>query len=549
MKVYEALADAFIAEGTSAVFGMMGDANIYWLDELERRGVDVFEVRHEGAGLAMADGWARIAGRPGVVTTAGGPGCAQLATTMLVASRARTPLVAFCGDTTPGDEDEVQRLDQQRFAAAVESGFVRLTSAEHAYQAVQRAFYTARLESRPVMLSMPASVQHDEVDDDDRYVPSATLINAPPLHPNPDQAEIAAKLIEASRRVVIIVGRGAVRSGAGPAVRDLAVRCGALIATSLMAKNWLNEDEFHVGVSGLYSTKTAVELFAEADCVIAVGAGLNKYTIEHGYLYPGASYIQIDSRPQVVMGNGRSADCYLQADARLGVLALTTRLARRPAAREGFRNAAVRERIARALNDPADYEIEPGRVDPRLAARILDEEIPGDFGLVLGGGHQATFGTMLANRTRELTLANMHFGCIGQGLTTAMGAVVASDRRPAFLMEGDAGFMMHLAEFETAVRYGLPLLVVVFNDQALGAEYHRYVGKGIDLDATRIPTPDLGAVATALGGRGALVRSPAELRAAAREFVSRPGPMLVDLRMSRNVVSVPYRRLFYGQEA
>jgi thiamine pyrophosphate-dependent acetolactate synthase large subunit-like protein len=130
-----------------------------------------------------------------------------------------------------------------------------------------------------------------------------------------------------------------------------------------------------------------------------------------------------------------------------------------------------------------------------------------------------------------------------------MGAVVASGNRPAFLMEGDAGFMMHLAEFETAVRYGLPLMVVVFNDQALGAEYHRYIDKGIDLDACRIPTPDLGGVGRALGGRGALVRSLAELRAAAHEFVADPAPTLVDMRMARNVVSVPYRRLFYGQDA
>jgi thiamine pyrophosphate-dependent acetolactate synthase large subunit-like protein len=90
---------------------------------------------------------------------------------------------------------------------------------------------------------------------------------------------------------------------------------------------------------------------------------------------------------------------------------------------------------------------------------------------------------------------------------------------------------------------------VVFNDQALGAEYHRYIDKGIDLEACRIPTPDLGAVGRALGGRGALVRTLDELRAAAREFVAAPAPTLVDLRMARNVVSVPYRRLFYGQDA
>jgi acetolactate synthase-1/2/3 large subunit len=549
MKVYQALAEAFIAEGTSAVFGMMGDANIYWLDTLERRGVSVFEVRHEGAGLAMADGWARITGNPGVCTTTGGPGCAQLATTMLVASRARTPLVAFCGDTPWGDDEEVQRLDQQRFAAAVEAGFVRITSADDVHHATQRAFYTARLESRPVMLSMPTNLQHDEVDDDDEYVPSTRLITAGPVAPNPEQVEVAAKLVADSERPVIVVGRGAMRSGAGDAVLRLAQRSGALIATSLMAKNWLNDDEFHVGISGLYSTRTAMELFAEADCVIGVGASLNKYTLEHGYLYPGAAYVHIDAQPQVIMGNGRSADCYVHADARLGVQALDAALAEQGVQRTGLRTPEVSARIRAALDDAVEYEAEPGRVDPRQAARLLDEEIPGDIGMVLGGGHQVTFGTMLANRARELTLPNMHFGSIGQGLTTAMGAVVASGNRPAFLMEGDAGFLMHLAEFETAVRYGLPLMVVVFNDQALGAEYHRYIDKGIDLEACRIPTPDLGGVGRALGGRGALVRSLDDLRAAAREFVADPAPTLVDMRMARNVVSVPYRRLFYGQDA
>jgi thiamine pyrophosphate-dependent acetolactate synthase large subunit-like protein len=549
MKVYDALADAFVAEGTTAVFGMMGDANIYWLDRLEKAGVRVFEVRHEGAGLAMADGWARITGRPGVCTTTGGPGIAQLATTMLVASRARTPLVAFCGDTPWGDDEEVQRLDQARFAAGVEAGFVRITSPDNAYERVREAFYLARRDSTPVILSMPTEIQHGEVDESEAYAPSLSLLNAEPLPSSPAQIERVADVLAASERPVIIVGRGAIRSGAGEAIQSLAGRVGAIIATSLMGKNWLNSDEFHVGISGLYATRTAMELFSEADCVVAVGAGLNKYTIEHGYLYPDATYVHIDTKPSVVMGNGRTAEHYLRADGRLAVTALDEALQRRGVQHTGYRTPDTRARIERALDDPQEYEIEPGRVDPRAACRVLDDALPGHIGLVLGGGHQVCFGTMLSNRARDLVLPNMHFGSIGQGLTTAMGAVVASGGRPAFLMEGDAGFMMHAIEFETAVRYALPLMVVVFNDQALGAEYHRYIDKGIDLEACRIPTPDLGAVGVALGGRGALVRSLDELAAAAEAFAADPGPMLVDLRISRNVVAVPYRRLFYGQEA
>jgi acetolactate synthase-1/2/3 large subunit len=140
VKVYEALAEAFVKEGTSDVFGMMGDANMHWMHALHQRGVRLFEVRHEGSGLGMADGWARTAGRPGVVTTTSGPGVSQLATSMVCASRAGTPLIAFCGETPVGDESAVQYLDQRRFAAAIEADFVHVSRPDLAEEAVQRAF-------------------------------------------------------------------------------------------------------------------------------------------------------------------------------------------------------------------------------------------------------------------------------------------------------------------------------------------------------------------------------------------------------------------------
>src|ERR1700722_20290281 len=258
MKVYQALARAFVAEGTKAVFGMMGDANMYWMNELDSLGVRQFEVRHEGGGLAMADGWGRIDGKPGVCTTPSGPGVAQLATTLLVASGARTPLVAFVGEAPLGDDSYVQPLDQKRFAEACEAGFVHLTAADNAYEAVQTAFYVARTESRPILLSAPMNIQQQAFDDDEEYVPSTALLSATrPPFPHPASIAAAAELLAASERPVLIMGRGAVRSGAGPAVLQLADNIGALIATTLMAKTWLSdEDEFHVGISGLYSTKT-----------------------------------------------------------------------------------------------------------------------------------------------------------------------------------------------------------------------------------------------------------------------------------------------------
>ena len=89
MKVYERLADAFIAEGTTHVFGMMGDGNMYWMNALIKRGVECIEVRHEGVGMGMADGWARHRQTPGVATATCGPGVTQLATACVVGAPGR----------------------------------------------------------------------------------------------------------------------------------------------------------------------------------------------------------------------------------------------------------------------------------------------------------------------------------------------------------------------------------------------------------------------------------------------------------------------------
>ena len=548
MKVDEARANVSAAEGATHVFGMMGDANMHWMNALAGHGTRLYEVRHEGAGLSMAHGFARATGRPGVVTTTSGPGTAQLATSMIVASRARIPLVAFCGETSLGDTSAVQYLDQRRFAAALECEFLQVTKAESAEDVVQQAFYRARTESRPVMISAPFDVQLQEFEGFNDYVPSTDLIRPPTLLPNPERIQRACELIAAAKRPVIIGGRGARGADAGAQILGLQRRTGALLATTLQAKNWLyGQTDYHVGIAGLFGSKVAMELLQEADCVIAVGASLNHYTIESGYLFPEASFVQIDTAPHLVMGNGRVADCYVQADAISGLTELTAALDARGVELEGFHTAEVHRRLTAPLIDPAEYRSGNGLLDPREAISVIDAELPGEIGLVLGSGHQTDFGTMLFQRSREITSNYGMFGAIGQAPLLTIGIAVATGR-PTFVVEGDASFLMHLSEFETACRYGLPVLVVVMNDEGLGAEYHKSKAKGLNAELALISTPELGAVAKSLGGNGATVRNTDELRAALAEYVRAPGPTVIDVRITRDVLSVPYRRIQYGED-
>jgi thiamine pyrophosphate-dependent acetolactate synthase large subunit-like protein len=548
MKVFEGLAKAFAAEGTTSVFGMMGDGNMYWMEALHDLGVQLLEVRHEGAGLGMADGWARATYTPGVCTATCGPGVTQLATALVTGARAESGLVAFVGESPTDDEDYIQRFDQSRFAEACEAGFVRVLSPDTAYDAVRKAFYLAKVESRPILLSAPMDTQQKSMDDDDEYVPSSTILGSNLVQPNPDSLDRAADLITGSGKPLLIVGRGAIRSGAGEAIVRLAERIGALIATTLMAKSWLSEQPYYAGISGFYGSRTAMELFQEADCVIGVGASLNRYTTEHGYLYPNARYIHIDNKSHVLMGGGKAADCYIQADARLGIEGLEALLSSRSFSNTGYRTPEVRQRLVNQFADTAEFPIEADRVDPREVCLALDQALPVDVQLVMGSGASTGFTTMLFNEPGRRVVAGHFFGCIGQMLPAAMGAIVATGKRPTLLVDGDASTMMHLAELETAVRYDLPLLVTVLNDQALGSEYHKMKAHDRQSELATIPTPDLGAVARSFGGRGCLATKVEDVRAAAAEWLAHKGVMVIDARISRNVITIPYRRLHYGRD-
>jgi len=471
----------------------------------------------------------------------------QLATALVTASRASSPLVAFVGEYPTSDQEYIQRFDQSRFAEACEAGFVRLTSADVTDDVVRQGFYLAKTESRPVMLSCPMDIQQKDFEDDEPYKPSSTWLPSATVAPNGAAISQAADLIATSTMPVVLVGRGAIWSGAGEAVLRLAERIGAVIATSLMAKNWLAEAPYHVGISGFYGTRTGMQLFEEADVVIGIGASLNRYTIEHGYIYPNARYVQLDIKPHTMMGDGRAADVYVHTDARLGVEALEAELASRSYHNTGYRTAQVKDKLAHHFEDLAEFDIEPDLLDAREVCRVLDDIVPIDFNLVTGSGASAGFTTMICNRPRPLVMAAHWFGCIGQSLPAAIGAVAATNR-PTLLVDGDASVLMHLAELETAVREQMPLLTVVLNDEALGSEYHKFHAHKMDAELAAITTPDLGAVMRSLGGKGTLARTIEEVRGAAEEWVANPTPAVIDARISRKVITLPYRRMYFGKD-
>lgn len=550
MKVYEAVANAFVREGATAVFGLLGDGQLTWWASMAKHPeVRLIDAREEGSGLAMAEGWARVSGKVGACSVTHGPGLARLSLSLIAAARSRTPIVVHTATTSFNDEREIQYLNQDRFVTAADAGYIEIMKPDYAEEAVRQAFYRARLERRPIVLSVPVDVAGKDCDSEgEDYVRSTALYGGQQkIRPALDHLQQAVRIIAEAKRPVIVVGRGARDPQALEAADRLGKRIGALIATTLYAKGTLNDSEWYTGISGLFSTRSAIELFQEADCVIAVGAGMNIRTLGGGYTYPSARIVQIDVQPHVLLGTDRSADCYVQGDAATTVHEIEALLAQQGVQQDGFRTAATRKALRGSFRDPGEFEIEPGTVDIREVLGVLDERLPSSVGLVTGSAHNFSFPVWHMQRPRAFQISVTSFTGVGQVIGNAIGAAVAA-QDPVVAVDGDGSALQNIQELDTAARLKVKLLYFIVNDEAYGAEYHKLRAKGLEGNLSAVPTPDFGAVARAFGCRGRQVRTLDEVAAGIDEFMAGDGPMVLDVRISRNVISIPYRRLHFGQD-
>jgi acetolactate synthase-1/2/3 large subunit len=506
VKVYEAIGEVVRREGTSAVFGLMGDGNLKLIPHLTSKlGVPFYGSRHEAGAVGMADGHARVAGEVGVCTFTQGPGLTNALTALVSARRARTPMVVLSGDTATAVAGLPQDIEQAPLFVAAEVPVQEL-AAEDAAVAVEAAFARARAERRPIALNLPTDLQEAETP-----APAGARPTVSPVALTaPDHAELDAAVaaLEAAERPLVLAGRGAWFADAEPTVVALADRTGALLAHSLPLKGWFAGHPWSLGIAGGFATETAQRLIGDSDCVLVLGAGLNHFTSRGGTLFgPAATIVQCDVEP-AAFGRYVAPALTITGDAATVASALAERLA----PRQGYRTDAVAAEIAAARERPAPDEAEPGTLDPRALSALLDAALPAERNLVVDGGHFMGFPSMAIGVPEPAGFVfTLDFGSIGLGLGAAIGAAVARPDRITAIGIGDGGLMMSLGELDTAIRYSLPLLVVVYDDGAFGAEMHFLRLMGISDAESLFETPPLAEVARAMGADALAVHELADL--------------------------------------
>lgn len=542
MKVYEAVAQTLVDQGVRDVFGLMGDGNLKLIPHLtSAHGVRMLSARHESAALAMADGYARMTGQVGVCTVTQGPGLTNTLTALVSARKAGTPLVLLAGDTPLGVKGLPQDCDQDAvFAAAgvpVQPFHVATAAGD-----VAAAFQLARSTPGPVGLSMPTDLQ-DEGFDGELPGPGRTAGQGAATAPatiEPDAAQLAEAVaaLRGAQRPVVLAGRGAIRAGAHAEAIALADQMGALLATSLPGKSWFDDHPWSLGICGGFATPLGVELLHDADVVVVLGASLNSFTSKAGTLLRSPTrVVHVDAQPTAI-GAFTPAAVGVVGDARVTAERLRAALAADGGPATGYRTPEVRARLD-AFDLGAAHEdrssAEEG-LDPRSVCAVLDRVLPRDRSVVTDGGHFCGFPAAYLTVPEPSAFAfSLDFGSVGLGLGTAMGAAVGRPDRLMVLAIGDGGLMMSLGEVDTAVRHRIPMLVLVFDDRAYGAEMHFLRMLDLPDEESLFETPDLAAVATAMGARGVRVDALADLEALGAACSDLDGPLVVHIPVNRDV--------------
>ncbi len=510
------------ALGADCVFGLPGSQTIDAFQALKRSGLRTVVPTHEMAAAFMANGYARASGRPGVVTTIPGPGFTYALTGLAEAWLDSVPLlhVVPAARDIPDREYALQAIDQRAMAGPIVKRIVRVSHPEAIGASAIEAYRLAAAgEPGPVML---------EIAESDFAMEIAGAVDLSATAPadgvaSPLVSEIAT-LIDAAPRVLLYLGAGALE--AADAVRTLADTTRAAIVTTTTARGVVNEDDPRVIVRdpGMQAIAALNALTERADLVVAIGCKFS---------HNGAAGFRLrlpESKLVTINTAGPSknypARVHVTADAGRTLAALLPGLSTRAPSKGGWDDGELAGWRKTALQFEQDAYVEPcqeGTGTPSSSiVRELREALADDAIVVTDSGyHQMSVRRHYTVRSPRGLIAPTNFQSMGYALPAAMGAALAAPERRVVAVVGDGGMLMSGLELNTAVREGIRLTVIVFNDGAYSLIRNPQLAGYGESHGTELMSLDFEALAAATGADYRLVG--AEGLAAATAIDERAG--------------------------
>ena len=527
MTPSEAFVETMVANGVTDIFGIMGSAFMDAMDIFAPAGIRLVPVVHEQGAGHMADGYARVSGRHGVVIGQNGPGISNCVTAIAAAFWAHSPVVLITPETgTMGiGLGGFQEANQLPMFAEFTKYQAHVSNNKRMAEYTARCFDRAMSEHGPTQLNIPRDLFYGEIETE---IPMPQRLE---VGPGGDSAlNEAIELLATAKFPVIIAGGGVVMGDAVEECKALAERLGAPVVNS-----YLRNDSFPAshplwcGPLGYQGSKAAMKLVAKADVVIALGTRLGPFGTlpQHGLDYwpKNAKVIQVDSDHKM-LGLVKKVTVGICGDAKASAAELTKRLKDRTLASDATKadraadiqaeKAAWEEELTAWIHETdqfsldmiAEQHAEEGNwLHPRQVLRELEKAMPPRAMVSTDIGNiNAVANSYLRFEEPRSFFAPMSFGNCGYSLPTMIGAKAAEPDRPAIAYAGDGAWAMSMVEVLTAVRHDIPITAVVFHNRQWGAEKKNQVDfYDRRFVADELDNPSFAAIAQSMGAEGIVV--------------------------------------------
>lgn len=543
MKVAEAIAKIFKQYGIEYLFLLTGGNQELFL-ALQNHGINMILARNEKSAAYIADGYSRASSKFSAVYGKKGPGAANLAAGLADPYWAMSPLLAITGanDASSRYKYDYQELEQQPLFEPVTYWNKLVTKPDRIIDLFRRAIQNLANSNGPVHLDIPTSYFSEEIEVDEKQLRGNRIT---PVYlgnkPIPQLLEKGLDLINQSQKPLILAGSGCVKSGAEAELLNLAEKLRIPVVTSLGGKGIISEQHpLAIGVAGKYSRKVANDILSEADCLLVIGSRLGGL-VTNGYTLPTpeTKIIRMDIDPNTFNVTYKE-DISILCDAKESLSEMLKLMSESKGytkhstwSKEASQRVEKWERdVKKEAKTPQGNPLRPQTVISLLNS--FNEKIS----VVADTGYAAAWSGVfyIAKEPRSYFRAN---GSLGWSFPASLGVQLAQPDRKVICVTGDGGFGYHISEIETAIRYQIPVTVLVLNNSSLAFNYHIF--KHLFNNQTVSAVTDFGdanyaQVAKALGARAMRVATESELETALRKAIKSEDIMLIDVVIDKEQV-------------
>lgn len=511
-------------EGVDHLFYLMGGPNYEIVNNSEDFGIKTVDFRHEQAAAMAAHAYARVTGKPGVTTAASGPGTLNLLTGQYNAFIDCAPMITLGGAGPISDfgRDGFQEIDQVSIFEKVSKAVMRPTDPARYPEQVSSAFRIATSgRPGPVFIDCHEDVLYGQVEESEARVPSRAAKKAGP-EGDSDLVREAIGLLRDATRPVLFAGGGVWWSQGFEEMREFVDRAGIPFYTTPISRGLIPEDH---PLSFPAARSTALR---EADLVLVLGTRFNWMMTFGNRISKDAKVVQVDIQEEE-LGHNRAIDVGIVGDAKAVLRQMNNEIAR-----VRFKTRASSEWVThlRDSDQKRRERIAPVEnsnqvpIHPLRLCKELREVIDRDSIVAIDGNEILHYGRQsIPVYEPGHRLNSGPTGCMGVGLPYAIGAQLAKPDKQVVALHGDGSLGMNIQDFDTAVRFDLPIVIVVSNNEGWTARVEGIRKPGRELGWTKFDE-----IAQAMGGHGEAVDDPKQIKPALERAFASGKPAIVNVR-------------------